>query len=220
METTVYNQSAKAVKKLSLPESMFGLPWNGDLVHQVTTALQANSRAGTAHTKDRSEVSGGGKKPWRQKGTGRSRHGSTRSPIWRHGGVTHGPRSEKDYSQKVNKKMRTKALFTALSEKARNNQIIFVDEITFSELKTKNAIATIQALASVKGFENLAIKKRNVALITLPGRDSVVEKSFANIPGISLEQVKDLNVLDVLTSRYLVMVAPENAIAFFESKKQ
>ena len=104
LETEVYNQKGKAVGKLSLPDEIFGLKWNADLVHQVVVAMQANARIPVAHTKTRGEVSGTGKKPWRQKGTGRARHGSKRSPIWVGGGVAHGPRNEKDYKQKINKR--------------------------------------------------------------------------------------------------------------------
>src|SRR3989338_499645 len=102
MEAKVYNMQGKEAGKIELPENIFGLKWNADLIHQVITSMQSNARAGTAHTKGRGEVRGGGRKPWRQKGTGRARHGSRRSPIWKGGGVAHGPSKEKKYSQKIN----------------------------------------------------------------------------------------------------------------------
>ena len=106
LKNPVYNISGKEVSNVSLPEAIWGVPWNADLVHQVVIGMQANTRTGLANAKMRGEVSGGGKKPWRQKGTGRARHGSTRSPIWKGGGVSHGPRSDKNYDQKINKKTR------------------------------------------------------------------------------------------------------------------
>ena len=117
MVTKLYNIKGEATGKLTVPENLFGLPWNADLVHQVVTAMRANMRPNVAHTKDRGEVRGGGKKPWQQKGTGRARHGSSRSPIWKGGGVTHGPRKDKIYAQKINRTMAAKALLTVLSRK-------------------------------------------------------------------------------------------------------
>lgn len=218
LEATLYNQAAKSIGTVALPEAVFGLALNTDLVHQVATAIAANARPNVAHTKDRSEIRGGGKKPWKQKGTGRSRHGSTRSPIWRHGGVTFGPRSEKDYSQKINKKMRTKALFSVLSAKNRDGEMIFIDEIKFKEMKTANAQIVIDAFASMKGFEKLGHKRANRGLILIDGRNEVLEKSFANIPQVDCEQLKDLNVLDVLTHKFVIVIAPETAFAFLGSK--
>lgn len=139
MESKVYNQKGEEVGKITLPEQVFDLPWNADLVHQVVVGMQANARTPVAHTKDRSEVRGGGRKPWQQKGTGRARHGSRRSPIWKGGGVTFGPRNEKIYSKTINKKMRAKALFTALSQKLKDNEVLFVDTLSFTEPKAVEA---------------------------------------------------------------------------------
>src|ERR1035437_1215074 len=140
METTLYNQKGQEAGKIKLSEAVFGAQWNADLVHLVMVAMRSNERDPIAHTKTRGEVRGGGKKPWQQKGTGRARHGSTRSPIWVGGGVTHGPRNDKDYSRKVNKKMKAKALYTILSRKFSDGQIVFVDDISFRAPKTKDAM--------------------------------------------------------------------------------
>ena len=136
MKVKIYNQEGKETETMELPDGVFGLKWNADLVHQVVTGQAANLRRGTAHAKGRSEVRGGGRKPWRQKGTGRARHGSIRSPLWIGGGVTHGPLKEKSYHKKINKKMAKKALFTALSAKARDNEIIILENLKFPEAKT------------------------------------------------------------------------------------
>src|SRR5258706_11147552 len=137
MEFPLYNQEAQQVGTIELADGIFGLPLNQDLLYQVVTSQVSNQRQVLAHAKGRSEVRGGGKKPWQQKGTGRARHGSIRSPIWRGGGVTHGPSNERDFSKKINKKMARKALLTVLSAKARDNEIILMDEIAFSQPKTK-----------------------------------------------------------------------------------
>lgn len=218
METTIYSNKGVKAGSLKLPTEIFDLPWNGDLVHQVAIAMQANARDSVAHTKGRGEVSGGGKKPWRQKGTGRARHGSTRSPIWRHGGVTHGPLSEKDYSQKINRKMRTKALFTVLSQKLRDGEIIFVDSLEQANIKTKDAADMLVGLSKIQGFDRLATKRKNTALISIKGRSQVVEKSFSNIPSVVVSKVEDMSVVDALSARYLIITTPEEAIKFFESK--
>jgi large subunit ribosomal protein L4 len=218
METIIYSNKGVKAGSLNLPTEIFDLPWNGDLVHQVAIAMQANARDSVAHTKGRGEVSGGGKKPWRQKGTGRARVGSTRSPIWRHGGVTHGPLSEKDYSQKINRKMRTKALFTVLSQKLRDGEIIFVDSLEQANIKTKDASSMLLGLSKIQGFDRLATKRKNTALISIKGRSQIVEKSFSNIPSVVVSKVEDMSVVDALSARYLIITTPEEAIKFFESK--
>src|SRR3989344_2193361 len=133
---TLYNRDGNATGDSQAP-ALLSTPWNATLVHQVFKSLAANRRKPIAHTKDRSEVSGGGIKPWRQKGTGRARHGSSRSPIWRHGGITFGPRNDKDFSQKVNKKMAASALASALAKKLASDQLRIMDALTLAEPKTK-----------------------------------------------------------------------------------
>jgi large subunit ribosomal protein L4 len=218
METTIYDKKGKAVGKISLPENIFGLGWNADLVHQVFTSQQSNARANTAKTKDRSEVSGTGKKPWKQKGTGRARHGSKRSPIWVKGGVAHGPNPERNYKKKINKKMNAAALFTLLSEKLRKGQILFVDNITPAEMKTKEASKIMNALGDVAGFERLKGSKKIVAHVAMDKRDESVLKSYNNIPFVEVDELRNLNVTDVLNRRYLLIVNPAESIATLSAK--
>lgn len=201
----------KKVGTIMLPESLFGAPWRADLVHQVTTAMQANLRQNRAHTKDRAEVSGGGRKPWKQKGTGQARHGSTRSPLWRHGGVTFGPRSERDYSEKINKKMRISALISVLSRKVKDNEIILIDQFTFSAPKATVVKVAIEKLAKGAGAEQLATKKKNAALIALAAYNDNAIKSFSNFGNMMTEEIRNLNPVDVLAHKYLVIEKPEQA---------
>ena len=218
LSAAIYTSTGKEKGTINLPSEIFGLPWNGDLVHQVAIAMQANARPTVADTKDRSEVRGGGKKPWKQKGTGRSRHGSSRSPIWRKGGVTHGPLAEKDYSQKINKKMRVKALFTVLSQKLSKGKVIFVDDLSLKSIKTKDANAILINLAEVPEFGKLIIKRKNAALIALSGRDTTLLKSFKNIPQVACDQLKDINVLDVLNKEYVIIPSPQTAVEYLGTK--
>ena len=218
METEVYNQKGKSVGKLALPETVFGVKWNGDLVHQVVTAMQANARTPVAHTKDRSDVRGGGRKPWKQKGTGRARHGSSRSPIWKGGGVTHGPRNEKSYEQKINKKMRIKALFTVLSEKLRKGQILFVEELVLKDIKTKDAVAVVKNLSGIKGFEKMVGGKKPNVYVTVPAKSDALKKSFANIKTVEIDEIKNVNPVDLLNFRYIIISQPKESIAFLGGK--
>lgn len=218
MDATLYNKSGKKTGKVILPESVFAEKWNGDLVHQVVVAMQANARTPWAHTKDRSEVSGTGKKPWKQKGTGSARHGSRRSPIWRTGGVAHGPRNDKSYKQKINKKMRVKALYSVLSRKFAEGEILFLDELTFDAPKTKEALETVEKLAGIEGFETLLSKKKNSALFADVSRNVNITKSFQNIGNIALESVRSLNPVNVLKYKYLILVGGEDAVKLIESR--
>ena len=208
----------KRVKKIgavSLPDGVFSEPWNADLVHQTVVSMQSNARTPIAHAKDRSEVSGGGRKPWRQKGTGRARHGSIRSPIWVGGGVTHGPTNQKNYKKKINKKMRAKALFAVLSQKFRDGEILFIDTISVNEARTKNAAEILRALSSVKGFEEIV--GRNT-LFVLPEIDNETQRSFRNIPKILFISAKNINPVMLLENKYIVLVNPTKTSEVFTEK--
>lgn len=212
METKVYNTKGKESGKVTLPESVFAVPWNADLVHQVVTSMMANAREPIAHTKTRGEVRGGGKKPWQQKGLGRARHGSIRSPIWVGGGITHGPRNDKNYSRKINKKMKEKALRTILSRKLKDNEIIFVDALSFTEPKAKVALDILKSLSSIKGYEKLSTKRVNAAFIAVPAKDAMLEKSFRNFGNVEIGEVRNLNPVQILNCKYLVIAQPEETL--------
>lgn len=218
MESTIYNQTGKETGKITLPESIFGLPWNADLVHQVVVSMQSNKRTTVAHVKDRGAVRGGGKKPWRQKGTGRARHGSSRSPIWVGGGVTHGPSNEKVYARKINKSMRAKALSVVLSRKLKDKEVLFVDSLSFKAPKTKEAKGVLTALAGIKGFEYITKKKTNALFVALPSKDVAIERSFSNFSALSVGELRNLNVLDVVNAKFLVIVNPEESLKMLQSK--
>ncbi len=204
MELKVYNQKAEEVGKVKLPLAIFGISWNADLVHQVVVSMRSNARKIIAHAKTRAEVRGGGKKPWRQKGTGRARHGSSRSPIWIGGGVTHGPVKEKNYHKKINKKMKRKALFCALSRKAKEGEILVLDDLKLTAPKTKEAAVVVSSLSKISGFEKMRNKKGKRALVLIKGKDENLKRAFRNLASISVDESRNLNVLDALTYKYLV----------------
>ena len=216
MEATIYNTQGTSAGKIKLPEAIFGVPWNADLVHEVVRIMNANARPNVAHTKTRGEVRGGGKKPWQQKGTGRARHGSTRSPIWVGGGITHGPRSEKNYSRKVNKKAKAKALYTILSKKFKDGEILFVDSVSMAAPKAKEAKNVLASLASVKGFEKLATKKNNAAIIALDKKTAAVTKSFGNFGNVSVEEFRNVNPVSLMNHTFLIVANPEESLKHFK----
>ena len=214
----VYNQSGKEVGEVKLPANVFGLSWNADLVHQVITSMTSDSRVIYAHTKTRGQVAGGGKKPWRQKGTGRARHGSTRSPIWVHGGIAHGPNGLKNYGRKINKKMKAKALYTILSRKMRDGEILFIDKFDIAKPKTVEAVEILKSLSKIKTASDIFSKRKNSATIAISGKKQAFEKSFANIGNVEVDEVRNINPVDLLNMKYLVIENPEESIKFIEAK--
>ncbi|MEI6732215.1 MAG: 50S ribosomal protein L4 [archaeon] len=191
METKIYNQKGADVGVVTLPTKVFGARWRADLVHQVVEGMRSNKRAGTADTKDRGEVRGGGRKPWKQKGTGRARHGSSRSPIWVGGGVTHGPLAEKNYKRTITKSMRAQALFSVLSKKFKSKEILFVDSLEMAESKTKNAKEVMKNLAKASKWKILTSSKTPKILVALYGRNEKIEKSFRNLPQLEIVFLKN-----------------------------
>lgn len=194
--------TGNAVSELELNDAVFGIEPSEYAMHQAVVNFLANQRHGTQSTLTRTEVSGGGKKPWRQKGTGHARQGSTRSPQWRHGGVALGPKP-RSYSYTLNKKVKRLALLSALSSKAQENEIVVVDSINTDGYKTKAIVNMLKALG-VDGK----------ALIVLDTVDQQIIKSAANIPGVKTTQVNTLNVYDILNYDKFVVV--KNAVAKIE----
>ncbi|MFA5178334.1 MAG: 50S ribosomal protein L4 [Candidatus Paceibacterota bacterium] len=178
-----------------LPKGIFNVPMNANLVHQIITSQLANRRQNIAHSKSRAEVSGGGIKPWRQKGTGRARHGSIRSPLWIGGGVALGPRNDKILSKTIPQKMKRKALMMVLSSKAQDGYLVVLDEIKIDEPKTKKAIEFLNK-NSINGES---------CLIALNRMDKNIILAMRNIPRVETIQAKDLNCLDLLSHRYLIL---------------
>jgi large subunit ribosomal protein L4 len=218
MEAPIYNQSGKATGKIKLPENVFGVPWNADLVHEIVRLMNSNSRSAVANTKTRGEVRGGGKKPWRQKGTGRARHGSSRSPIWVGGGITHGPRSDKNFDRKINKKAKAKALYTIISRKFKEGEVLFLDTVNLGAPKAKEAKIILTSLSKIKGYEKLATKKVNTAIIAIDKKTDAVTKSFRNFGNVAVEEFRNINPVSVLNHTYLIISNPEESLKTLASK--
>ena len=195
MKVSVYDQQGKEIGTTLLPKEIFEVPMNLDLVHQIVTSSMANERRVIAHAKNRGEVRGGGKKPWKQKGTGRSRQGSIRSPLWKGGGVTFGPRNNRVFKKKIPKKMRKKALFMVLSEKLRHNLLILLEELKINSSKTKLLMETLG---------RFPINKES-CLIALPEMAKTLILAAKNIPQVKMVQAKDLNCKELLLWKYLIL---------------
>ena len=197
----LYDITGKVIGDIELSENVFGQPVNEPVLHQVVVAHLANCRQGTQSAKTRSEVSGGGKKPYRQKGTGRARQGSTRAPQWTHGGVVFAPKP-RDYSQKVNAKVRRVALKSALSSKVADSELIVFDALNIEAPKTKKMVKVLKAVEADK------------ALIVLADKDEAVERAAANIPGVKTTQVGTLNTYEVL--KYKKLILTKDSVAKIE----
>ena len=217
MKIAVYNQQGKEISQTLLPKEIFDVKMNPDLVHQVVVSQAANKRRIIAKTKDRAEVRGGGRKPWQQKGTGRARAGSIRSPIWKGGGKTFGPTTEKVFKKRIPKKIRRKALFMVLSAKAEAHLILVLDSLKIEKSPKDQALNAVNARLTgrvkTKDIVNILNKlpsKSNSALITLPEIDKNIILAARNISKVDTIQAKDLNALDLLSYKYLIM--PKEAL--------
>jgi len=225
----IYNQKGETVGELKLSDKVFGVKINAALVHQAVVAQMANERRVLAHTKDRSEVRGGGKKPWRQKGTGRARAGSSRSPIWIGGGVTFGPTAERNFSKKINKKMKQKAMFMALSDKVASGGMSVLDKLEMSEFKTKifnkmlsdllddkQRTADKDEQSEKKKKEKKAKKTKRSVLIINDKKDDKVKNSGRNLTGVKIINLNNINIVDLLKYKNLIITA--EAVKILEEK--
>ena len=192
-KVALYNIQGDKVGEIELSDEVFGVEIRPDIMHRAVLSYLANQRLGTASTLTRAEVSGGGRKPWRQKGTGRAMHGSIRSPIWRKGGIVFGPKP-RSFSMKMPKKLKRFALKSALSAKTKENELILLDSLTMEAPKTKQMVSILS---------NLKVDKKS--LIVIADKDENVVKSARNIPGVKTTYVNTLNVYDILNHDYLIM---------------
>jgi large subunit ribosomal protein L4 len=197
MKLELYNQKGESSGKVEVADQLFQAPFHPDLVHQAWRVMRANQRRTIAYVKDRSEVRGGGKKPWSQKGTGRARHGSIRSPIWKGGGVTHGPSSARSFALRINRRMARQALLGVLSQKAEKKEIKIMEDYKPFQGKTKEAVRVLHNLLGVK-------KRRPSVLFILPQKEEKAKQSLRNIPRLSYTRINNLNILDLLNNRFLV----------------
>ncbi|MFH1621364.1 MAG: 50S ribosomal protein L4 [Patescibacteria group bacterium] len=200
----IYNQEGKNTGELDLNPKYFDVLVKPALVHEVVVAQEANRRKSIAHTKTKGEVRGGGKKPWKQKGTGRARQGSIRSPQWVGGGIVFGPRGNRNFSVKVNRRVRQSALFMALSDKVKNEKFLILESFSPSEPKTKQAVSL---------FSKLPIARKVLAVI--PKSDPILMRMVRNIPNVKLQTVNSLNLMDLLA--YPTVIFWKDAVPAFES---
>ena len=202
MKIEAYNIEGNSVGLIELPDRLFGTRWNAAVVKQIYDGELANRRRPWAHVKDRSEVRGGGRKPWRQKGLGRARHGSTRSPIWVGGGVTHGPRKERDFSVKINKKMKNAAIKCLLSSKLKEGELVLMDNFSIPSGKTKEVLSFFKHLESSAKIKSMTAKSK--MLLAVPHNDEII-RATRNIEQITYIEPRNINVISLLHSKYLIL---------------
>lgn len=201
MKVDLFNQKNEKAGTVELPDEIFAVKWNPDLVHQVLTVQLANRRKILADTKDRSEVSGGGRKPWRQKGTGRARHGSIRSPLWRGGGVTFGPLKERKFSRKINKKMKKLAIFEVLSRKLQEKEIKVVDDLNIKSRKTKDGTNLVK---------NFRTSSQESFLIIPSKENKTIYPAVRNLARVGVSSPESLNPYELL--KYQKILLEQTAI--------
>lgn len=203
MKISVYNQKAEVVGEIELNDKIYGIKPTLHLLAEAVRIQASNARKGLANTKTRGEVSGGGKKPWKQKGTGRARVGSIRSPIWRHGGITFGPTSDRNWSLKINKKAKTKALFMSLSDKVTDGKLIVVEGMDVENAKTKNFVQIMSSFSDKLG------KKQ---LLVMPKKQDTLVRASRNIPHLQSILATSLNVTDILKADTMVILKESLAV--------
>lgn len=205
IKVKVYNQKAEPVSEMEISEKVFGLKPNQALIHQVAVAQMSNERQVLAHTKTRSEVRGGGKKPWRQKGTGRARAGSSRSPIWIGGGITFGPRKDRNFKKNINRKMKQNAMKMVLSDRLHENSLAVIDEFLATEFKTKVLNDTIKNIEKVLNKDKEQKKIKRSILILNDVKDEKTKYSVRNLAGVKFQNLENINILDLLQYKNLII---------------
>ena len=235
MKYDIYNSTGEKVKQIDLNPDIFGIEINQGLVHQAAVAQMSARRKILAHTKDKSEVHGGGRKPWRQKGTGRARHGSIRSPLWKGGGVTFGPTKDRNFVKKINKKMKRKALFMCLTDRTKEQDLVLLDKLEVKDNKTKEFLEVLKNLKKILKLEKIKkktpkakptgqekkkkkvepepkksgkfdIKNYKTSVLVVTGKNTAkVSRIAKNIPGIKVTGANSLNVVDILRHKNLLI---------------
>ena len=221
MKISLYSQQGKKLKDKEVPKALLKKEISSDLVHRAIVTALANQRVPIAHTKDRSEVRGGGRKPWRQKGTGRARHGSIRSPLWKGGGVTFGPRKEKKYHKQLSKKMKRLALLKVLQEKLKKNRVLLLKSLSLKKPKTKELSKILDKLVTT--FSDFK-KEKDSLLILMSKIDQNLKLAARNLERIEIGQAKDVNAYLLAKFQYLILTEKafgelEKRLLFYERKR-